>query len=260
MEISSLLIVSDLTIQTISMGIEIRTFPLQTAAEIAQIQVMIHALKVKYRISVVLTESRSLIDPFIFKLHDNNYPKFNFQILGVRNVESGVEFQSSHQPTDEKMLASSEKWQTISQLEQSLDRWFKLLLTYNEIEQNRESSFEALYFEGFLEEFKVEDHDSSVAPFEENKLLKLYEALCVLKQQIENYPGNFIQQEALLQRVDELGDNLSKLTKKEVIHDVSTVLAKVKFAGVKAYKLVLDVGVKELIKNAIYGTINIAAN
>jgi len=232
-------------------------FSLTLAQEIEKVLKESRRLAVKHADSVVLVKNTEhLIGEYVILFEDIEPSSFHFSVTDPHQEgDLRCFFYLQYFPQDEYSLKSTKLNIDADSIFKHFDIWLSYLKRYSLISFSEEELFIKKYQEEFYQEFEILDDDADVNPFEHNKQLFILKFLT----QVESELKNSEQQEAtkeIIQNVSNLRENIQNLTKRNAIKSLATIFAKIKKMSLKIFIDIVDVGKKELIKQALYGGYN----
>ena len=171
--------------------------------------------------------------------------KYFFYVGPPQQVKNRYIFPVEYAPLNLSSLDKNTVQWELSTILRNLSSWYKTIVEMDNITVHPEDEFEQFYKKEFDEWFEIVEDDAETMPFDSKRQLLIVEVInksvpLLLEEGLE-------EEDPLIQKANWLKQNISRLTKKQVVYQLREVFAPLRKLGWDITKKVYEVAKGETI-------------
>lgn len=196
-------------------------------------------------------------DNFLMKFIDTENTSNFYLNIEQSKVEGGsVRLLIDRKPRNKDIVGNFQTWIEAKNLEQYFNDWVSFIEGYEKIKSIYDDPIEKKYQEEFYSEFELLEEDASYASFNLNQQIWIDSYLERVILALDNSKEDNNQEIQEIRTItQQLRTDLTKLTKKVIIQNLSKIWSKARMHGLIILKEIYIEFRNELIKQIIQGQI-----
>ena len=186
---------------------------------------------------------------------------FYFILEGHQMATGGrLQVLMNKRPKSQEDINPYRAWIEISELQKYFNMWLSLLDEYDKIDSFFDDPIIKSFAEDFFVEFEIIDEDADKKTFNTKQILLLDDYLDKIDNRLSEHKTeeNTPQIEDIQHDIAILRESLVSKSKSWIVKNLSTIWAKIARQGTKFIKEFLTESKKEIIKQTVKGTIEVA--